>query len=58
LGQSRCNFEEGVWENWWNCEDDIWGRVGGNIEDGVWGRVSGIVKTVCGQSLWKYEDGI
>ena len=46
-------------QSWWNCEDDVWGRVGGivkkmcvgqswwNCEDDVWGRVGGIVKTMC-----------
>jgi hypothetical protein len=44
-----------VGQSWWNCEEDMWGRVGGivkrmcgeswwNCEEDVWGRVGGIVK--------------
>ena len=45
-------------ESWWNCEEDVWGRVGGNVkkicgeswwnyEEDVWGSVGGIVKRMC-----------
>ena len=45
-------------QSWWNCEEDVWGRVGG------------IVKTMCGvefvefrrrymgQIWWNFEDDV
>ena len=47
---------------WWDCEDVVWGRVGGIVktvcgqcwwvcEEGVRGRDGGIVKTVCGSEV-------
>ena len=49
-------------QSWCNCEDDVWGRVGGILKmmcgaelveflRRYVGRVGGIVKTICGAEL-------
>jgi hypothetical protein len=40
-----------VGPSWWDCEDGMWGRVGGIVKKECGGRVGGIVKTVCGAEL-------
>jgi len=52
-------------QSWWNCEEDVWGRVGGivkrilgqswrNFEEDVWGRFGGIVKRMFGADLVEF----
>ena len=41
-------------QSWWNCESDVWARVGGIVRVVFWCRVGGIVKVV----FWARVGGI
>ena len=45
-------------QSWWDCEEGVWGRVGGIVKKVCRAELVGLRRRCVGQIWWDCEDGV